>query len=422
MTTTTTSLSPARVDAARLLDTLERLRAIGATGDGGVTRRAFTHEDVKGQEFVAGLMREAGLTVHVDAAANLVGTCPGRDPDAPTLVLGSHLDTVPGGGAYDGAYGVLAAVEAARTLHERGTPLDRPLTVMAFSNEEGTTGTPAMFGSRAVAGCLTPGELELPVAGEDRSLAQVLDAAGGDSLRVEDVRRSAGSVAAYLELHIEQGPVLIGSGAEIGIVEGISGRLTAEVTVRGQANHAGTTPMADRHDALLAAARITVGVPGLTGTDGVVRVATVGDCRVSPGAWNVVPGGATLVVDLRDMSEDNLEAGLDRLRVLGEEAARATGTRVDVAEVQRVSPTPCDADRRDTVRRATDALGLSSVTLPSGAGHDAQWMARIAPTGMIFVPSEEGASHVPYERTAPADLVRGADVLLGCALLEGTTS
>ncbi|WP_405783137.1 Zn-dependent hydrolase [Streptomyces sp. NBC_00859] len=422
MTTTTTPLLPTRVDADRLLSNLERLRAIGATPEGGVTRRAFSREDVKGQEFVAGLMREAGLDVRVDAAANLVGTRQGRGGTGAPLVLGSHLDTVPGGGAYDGAYGVLAAVEVAHTLHESGTVLDRPLCVMAFSNEEGTTGTPAMFGSRAVAGCLEPGELDLVVTGQDRALAQVLDAAGGDSRCVDDVRRAPGSVAAYLELHIEQGPVLIGSGTDIGIVEGISGRLTAEVTVQGQANHAGTTPMADRHDALLAAARLTVAVPSLTGPGGVVRVATVGDCQVSPGAWNVVPGRARVIVDLRDMSEDNLRAGLDRLRAMGQEAGSATGTTVDVTEVQRVSPTPCDPGRRATVRRVADALGLSSVTLPSGAGHDAQWMARVAPTGMIFVPSEDGASHVPYEHTAPADLVRGAGVLLGCTLLEGMTT
>ncbi|WUH88766.1 M20 family metallo-hydrolase [Streptomyces sp. NBC_00433] len=422
MTTTTAPLLPARVDAGRLLANLERLRAIGATGQGGVTRRAFSREDVKGQELVAGLMREAGLDVHIDAAANLVGTRRGRDGTGRPLVLGSHLDTVPGGGAYDGAYGVLAAVEVAHTLHEHGTVLDRPLCVMAFSNEEGTTGTPAMFGSRAVAGCLRPGELDLEVAGQDRSLAQVLDAAGGDSRRIADVRRDPGSVAAYLELHIEQGPVLAGSGTDIGIVEGISGRLTAEVTVRGQANHAGTTPMADRHDALLAAARLTVAVPSLTGPGGAVRVATVGDCQVWPGAWNVVPGRARLIVDLRDMSEDSLQTGLDRLRAEAREVGSTTGTTLDVTEVQRVSPTLCDPDRRAAVRRAADALGLSSVTLPSGAGHDAQWMARVAPTGMIFVPSKDGASHAPDEHTAPADLVRGAGVLLGCTLLEGTTT
>ncbi|WP_367123886.1 Zn-dependent hydrolase [Streptomyces phytohabitans] len=419
MTTTTTSLRPLRVDADRLLTHLDRLRAVGATGDGGVTRCAFGREDVEGREFVAALMREAGLDVSVDAAANLVGRRPGRLSAAPPLVLGSHLDTVPGGGAYDGAYGVLAAVEVARTLQENGVVLDRPLAVVAFSNEEGTTGTPAMFGSRAMAGCTEPGELELPVAGQDRTLAEALDAAGGDSRRLGSVRREPGSVAAYLELHIEQGPVLTGSGTAIGVVEGISGRLTAEVTVHGQANHAGTTPMTDRQDALLAAAELITRVPLLTGPDGLVRVATVGDCAVSPGAWNVVPGRARLVVDLRDMSEEALVAALGRLRVMADDTAERTGTRIEVAEVQRVSPTPCDPRRQESVRRTADALGLSHVTMPSGAGHDAQWMARVAPTGMIFVPSEGGSSHVPHERTVPADIANGADVLLGCTLLEG---
>jgi len=415
---TTASLQP-RITAERLLAHIDQLRAVGATPNGGVSRLAFSQEDIKGREFVAALMREAGLDVTVDAAANLIGTRPGRRPDTGALVLGSHLDTVPDGGAYDGAYGVLAAVEVAHALHEVHIELDRALTVVAFSNEEGTTGTPAMFGSRAIAGCLQPGETDLPAQGSDRTLGQLLDVAGGDSKRITEAAWAPDTVASYLELHIEQGPVLLHSQTDIGVVQGISGRLTAKVTVRGEANHAGTTPMSARRDALLAAAELVVAVPWLTAPQGPVRVATVGDCSVQPGAWNVVPGEARLIV-LRDISEDALVAGLDLLSQRAARIAERTGVGIEVTEVQRVCPALCDTRLQATVDRVAQGRGHSRTALPSGAGHDAQWMARIAPIGMIFVPSLAGASHVPYERTAPHDLANGADVLLGCTLQEGT--
>jgi hydantoinase/carbamoylase family amidase len=419
---TTTALRHTRIDADRLTGRLDRLRAVGATPAGGVDRPAFSPSDVRGRTLVASLMREAGLAVRVDPAANLIGTRPGRDPGLGALVLGSHLDTVPDGGAYDGAYGVLAAVEVAASLADAGVELDRPLTVVAFSNEEGTTGTPAMFGSRAIAGQVEKDELDQVAAGGERTLGELLDSAGGDSSRIGEARWDPGSAAAYLELHIEQGPVLQHAGEDIGVVEGICGRLTAEVVVVGEANHAGTTPMSARRDALLAAAHIVLAVPRLGGAPAAgaaVRVATVGDCSVQPGAWNVVPGQSRLVVDLRDIRESALDTALARLRQEAAEVAESTGTRVTVTELQRVRPTPCDPRARQTVEQVARGLGLSRRSLASGAGHDAQWMARIAPMGMIFVPSHAGVSHVPHEWTAPADLVNGAEVLLGCTLVEG---
>ncbi|GIH27654.1 Zn-dependent hydrolase [Acrocarpospora phusangensis] len=409
---------PLTVDATRLLDGFERLRAVGATEAGGVSRPAFSSADLRARELVAGFMRRAGLSVTVDEAANLIGTAPARDPRLPALVLGSHLDTVPDGGAYDGACGVIAAVEVARTLRDHDRLLDRPLRVVAFSNEEGIPGAPAMFGSRAVAGRLDPAELDLALPSGAR-LAELLDAAGGDSAHVERARWTPGSVDSYFELHIEQGPVLDAGGPRIGVVEGISGRLTVEVTVRGRADHGGTTPMHARRDALVAAAQVVLAVRRLAGCHGPVRVATTGDCAVAPGAWNVVPGEATLTVDLRDLSAAAVERGLRRLIGDCAEIARTTGTRIEVTPLQHVPPTPCDPAQQRVIEDVADGLGLPRVTLPSGAGHDAQWIAGLAPTGMIFIPSRGGVSHSPREWTEPGDLVNGANTLLGCALVKG---
>ncbi|GAA1276853.1 Zn-dependent hydrolase [Sphaerisporangium rubeum] len=416
---TVTSGLRARVDGTRLLDTLDRLRQIGALPGGGLSRLAFGEADVRGRELVAGLMREAGMRVRVDPAANLIGGYPGRRPGLGALVLGSHLDTVPGGGAFDGAYGVLAAVEVVRTLNEHRIMLDHPVKVVAFSDEEGTAGARPMFGSRAVAGEVDPAELST-VARDGRTLGALVDAAGGHSSHIGQARWAAGSIAAYLELHVEQGPVLEAEGLRIGVVEGISGRCSVDVTVRGETNHGGTTPMELRKDALVAAARVVLAVSAMAGEQGLVRVATTGACAVRPGTWNVIPGEVRLTVDLRDVSAHALEAAVRRLRSEAAVIAAGSGTSIDVEPRQHVAPAPCDAERRRRIEEVARDLGLSHRTLPSGAGHDAQWMARLAPIGMIFVPSRGGVSHAAGEWTDAADLINGAEVLLGCVLAEGT--
>ncbi|HEX8081780.1 MAG TPA: Zn-dependent hydrolase [Jatrophihabitans sp.] len=407
-----------RIDGARLLDQLDRLRAVGATVDGGVSRLAFTAADVAGRDLVADFMRAAGLEVRVDPAGNLIGSRAGRLAGLPALVLGSHLDTVPGGGAYDGAYGVVAAVEVLRTLRDRQIQLDRRVDVVAFSNEEGASGAPAMFGSRAVAGRVTADELRQTV-NDGRTVAELLDGAGGDSARIEQARWPAGTTSCYLELHIEQGPILEAQGLHIGVVEGISGRQTVEITVHGETNHGGTTPMESRKDALVAAAEVVLAVPGLAGEHGLVRVATVGDCRVQPGAWNVIPGQARLVVDLRDLSTEAMIAALAELRRQVAQVASRTGTDIEVTPLQRIPAALCDKQQFQLIEEVASSLRLRYRSMPSGAGHDAQWIAEIAPIGMVFVPSHGGASHVAREWTDPADLINGADVLLGCTLAEG---
>lgn len=412
--TGTERIAPAdavEVDGRRLVGRVEELRRIGATEEGGVTRLAFGPEDRAARERVTEYLWEAGLVPEVDPAGNIVGREPGADPDVPVLVLGSHIDTVPDGGAYDGALGVLAAIEVAHTARERGLALHRPLVVTVFADEEGTNRTPGMWGSHAVAGTLT----DAHAASSDalgRSMESLVAGVGGDVKRIASAAWPPGAIEAFLELHIEQGPVLDRTGPDIGIVEAVTGRVSVDVEVVGHANHAGTTPMGLRRDALVTAAHVVIAVEALAGTHGIVRAATVGDCVVEPGAWNVVPGRARLRVDLRDIDPRALDAAVAALRKRARELAARTDTTIHVTPVDRVEPVPCDPRLRRLLTDACGDLGLSCVPMPSGAGHDAQIIASIAPMGMVFVPSVDGVSHAPAERTESRDVVNGANVLL----------
>ncbi|MEV5898230.1 Zn-dependent hydrolase [Nonomuraea fuscirosea] len=404
-----------RIAGDRLLAAIRDLGSIGATADGGVTRLAFTDEDLRGRKLVHDLMVGAGLRTRVDSAANIIGYRPGERQDLPVLMLGSHIDTVPNGGALDGAYGVLAAVEVARALNEHGALLSHPLAVVAFNNEEGAFGTRGMWGAHAMVGALDEADL---TAADDRGrrVADLLSDMGGDPDRLDRAVWNADEVAAYFELHIEQGPVLESRNVRIGVVEAITGRSTLDVTVRGKASHAGTTPMELRQDALVAAAQVILAVRDLADRNGPVRVATVGSLSLAPNAWNVVPGVVTMQVDLRDVSETAMRQAAARLRGEILEIAMRTGTAIDVAGQNGVSAVSCDLGLRDVIAAASESLNLSHLTLPSGAGHDAQVIGRIAPIGMIFVPSRGGISHAPEEHSAEDDLIAGANVLLQSVL------
>ncbi|TDC25558.1 Zn-dependent hydrolase [Streptomyces sp. 8K308] len=404
-----------RVDGKRLVRRIEELGRVGADPGGGVSRLAFTEEYVRGRELVAGYMREAGLRPSVDAAGNLLGRQPDAPEDLPVLLLGSHIDSVPGGGTLDGAYGVLAAVEVAQVLATHGVRPAHPLAVVAFNNEEGAFGTRGMFGSRALVGGLVKGELDVPDSRGD-TIAEWLPRVGGDADRVDEAAWPSGRIAAFLELHIEQGPVLHEYGDRIGVVDVITGRTSVDLDITGQTNHAGTTPMDLRRDALVAASHIIAAIPRLAGPRGVVRVATVGQCFVHPNAWNVVPGRVRLRVDLRDGSRQALTRGVAEVESVAGVMARRTGTRVEVRVGQQIPPVPCAPSLRQAIARAADELRLPHRTVPSGAGHDAQIIGEFAPMGMIFVPSRRGISHAPDEATAATDLVAGADVLLRTVL------
>lgn len=399
-----------RIDPRRLLARLEELGRIGALPSGGVSRLAFSEADVAAR---AWLRREAGshgLESSTDPAGNLLVRRPGDARDIPVVMTGSHLDTVVRGGTLDGAYGVVAGLEVLATLQEHAVDLPCPPVLVAFANEEGASFRLPMWGSRAIAGA-TRG-LRLDAGGVDgRSLDAALAAVGGDLGRLAESRWPAGSIAAFVELHVEQGPVLEDTGVDIGVVEAIVGRRVLEIELRGQARHSGTTPMEARRDALAAAAGVVGAVERLA-TGGPCLAATVGRLEVHPNMVNVVPERVRLCADLRAPDDGLLDAADARLRAELDAVAARSGVRAEIVATDRIPPAPMDAGVREVLREVTEALGRSWTALASGAGHDAQFLAGLAPTGMVFVPSHRGISHAPEEHTDDRHLVQGAEVLL----------
>lgn len=398
-----------RVDGRRLLDALSALARIGATPSGGVSRPAYGDVDVEARRRVQALMRDAGLDVRVDAGGNTFGRLPGTAARAP-IIIGSHTDTVPDGGRFDGALGVLAAIEVARTLREHGTTLQHPLEVVDFQNEEG-----GLVGSKIVSGRFTDDALSL-VAVSGHTIGDGIRRLGGDPTQLESAVRRPGSVAAYVELHIEQGMMIERAGAKIGVVEGLVGIRYWEVTFDGVASHAGTTAMTDRRDALLAAARFVDAVNTVVTSTPGRHVGTVGKLTVFPGGANVIPGRVVLTLELRDQSEQTMDELFGRIEREATRVASGTGTRVTMIPTLRNVPSPTDPRVREAITQAAQAIGLKTHAMVSGAGHDAQNMAAIGPSGMVFVPSVNGISHSPAERTEDEDVVNGANVLLGAVL------
>jgi N-carbamoyl-L-amino-acid hydrolase len=395
------------VRADRLLADLAMLARIGATREGGVSRPAYSDEDLAARGVVRELMKSAGLEVRVDAGGNSFGRRRGSEPGLPPLVIGSHTDTVPDGGRFDGALGVLAAIEVARALGEGGVDLRHPLEVVDFQNEEG-----GLVGSRIVAGLVDLDSLDL-VAVSGYSIRDGIARLGGNPAQLADARRDAKSAAGYLELHIEQGRILERAGTSIGVVEGLVGIQYWEVVFDGVASHAGTTPMADRHDALLAAARFVDAVNDVVTSRAGRQVGTVGRLAVFPGGANVIPGRVVLTLELRDLDPAVIASLFERVEERGQAIASGTGTRVTFTPTHRNAPSPTAPAVRRAVSEAAASLGLSTLDMVSGAGHDAQNMATLCPAGMIFVPSVNGISHSPAERTEDHDVVNGAAVLLG---------
>ncbi|MFF9428394.1 M20 family metallo-hydrolase [Streptomyces sp. NPDC014746] len=406
-----------RIDVARLLGRLERLAEIGACEDGGVTRLGFSDTDQEARAHVARQAMEAGLTATVDAGGNLLIRRPDghHSSERPPVLVGSHLDTVANGGRLDGAYGVIAALEVLQTLHEAGAETDHETIAVAFANEEGSLFPQPFWGSMVFAGRLDA----LPSEPEDYSgkpLRDALARAGGDLSRLESAIWAPGTLTAYLELHVEQGPVLERLDRTIGVVDSITGRIQLSVHVHGRAGHAGTTPMEGRRDPLVVAARLVDAVQALAREEKLCRVATVGRMDVRPNSSNTIPELVRLDIDLRDSDPARLRAAERTAREILATLARQENVRVSVEAGVRTAPVQTDSAIRDAIAAAATELGYSQLTLPSGAGHDAQIVADIAPVGMIFVPSIDGVSHVPSERTAPEDLVAGAEVLLRTVL------
>ena len=396
-----------RIRPERLLESLERLAEIGRTPEGGCCRLALTDEDRAGRDLVAGWMRDMGLEVRVDAIGNVFGLRAGREDLAPVMA-GSHIDTVRTGGRYDGNLGVLGALEVLRALDDAGVVTRRPLVAAFFTNEEGARFAPDMLGSLVYAGGL--------------ALDAALDTVSIDGKRLGDELARigyAGDAApglyrphAYVELHIEQGPVLDAEGIRIGAVEDLQGISWQEVSIVGQSNHAGTTPMRLRHDAGYCAAAVGAYLRRLADEMGGAQVCTMGAVNLHPNLINVIAARATLTVDLRNTDEARLREAEARLAAFLETLAREEGVEIGTRRLARFEPVKFDEAVVRVIERHAGVLGLSCRRMTSGAGHDAQMLARMCPTAMIFVPSIRGVSHNPAEDTAPQDLAAGADVLL----------
>jgi N-carbamoyl-L-amino-acid hydrolase len=359
-------------------------------------------------------MKEAGLQVRVDAAGSIIGRREGSDPTAAPILFGSHIDSVPNGGNFDGDLGTLAAIEVARALGEQRVTTRHPLEVVVWVNEEGVAFGNGLCGSRAAAGQLVAGELGHVWNGMTK--AQAIRRVGGDPDRIDDARRAPGSIHCYLELHIEQGGVLDRAGVPIGVVEGIVAIDRFEAVVTGAANHAGTTPMPDRQDALVAASQLVLAVRESVTAEPGRQVGTVGQLSVEPNAPNVVPGLVRHTIELRDLSAEKLARLSERVKGQARQIAGATRTLIDIRLTSRHEAAIADPQIQEVIARAASNLGLGSMRLPSGAGHDAQMMARLGPMGMIFVPSVGGVSHSPRELTRWEDCARGAAVLAASVL------
>ena len=409
---------PVTVDAARLRQHIEGLSVFGRPPGGtfadGVTRLAYSDADVAGRAYVADLMRQGGLQPRVDAAGNIIARRDGRNPALPPILFGSHIDSVPNGGNFDGALGTLAALEVMQALAQAGATTEHPLEMVVWANEEGVAYGTGLDGSRAAAGEMRDGEMDQVWNGVTR--ADAVRKIGGDPARLADARRASGSIHCYLELHIEQGGLLDRTGATIGVVEGIVGIDRFEATVRGVANHAGTTPMPDRHDALVAASRLVLAANEVVRAEPGRQVGTVGQLTVTPNAPNVVPGMVKLTIELRDLSVAKVVRLERAIEARAAAIARETQTEIAITPLSHHDPAISSPAVMDAIERAAAGLKLRSMRLPSGAGHDAQMMARLGPMGMIFVPSLGGVSHSPLERTGWDDCARGAAVLLQAVL------
>jgi len=392
-----------------LWERLGELAEIGKHEEGGVARLSFTPEERAAKELVASYMQDAGLAVREDAAGNLFGRREGRDPEAPAVLIGSHVDSVMNGGDFDGPLGVLGGIEVLRTMREEGIETEHPVEVVAFTDEEGARFSLGMVGSRALTGTLSQEDL----GHEDRegvSIAEAMREADLDPAGVGGAARSPDSLAAYLELHIEQGKVLEGEGLPVGVVTGIAGPVWLRLSLSGEAGHAGTTPMDARRDALAAAAEVLHIVEEEASATG-STVGTVGQIEARPGGINIIPGRVELSVDLRDIDEAVRDRAEGRIRARAEEACGRRGIGLEFGELQRLPPAPCSGEIRAAVAAACEREGIRPYSLPSGAGHDGMHVAELCPMGMIFVRSKGGISHNPKEWSSREDCEAGCNVL-----------
>jgi beta-ureidopropionase / N-carbamoyl-L-amino-acid hydrolase len=406
------------VNAHRLRADLQTLSKIGRDPAGGISRASFSPADLEARAWYVSTCRDAGLNVRMDGIGNMFADA-GGDPEAAAVWSGSHLDTVPNGGAFDGAVGAVAALECVRRIAEEGISLRRPVRAVVFADEEGNYSH--LLGSSALVRGFASEQVNEMVGRNGDRLVDAVCAAGWDADRITDTRISPSSVYAFAELHIEQGPKLDADGTQIGVVSSIVGLGGAVIDFQGRADHAGTTPMTARQDPMRAAADLIAGLPDIAASVSNEAVVTCGRVDTQPGAANIVPSQVRVTLDFRDPDAANLATLGDRIRAQAAGAARAHGVRCAWRPDEQIAPTTLDARMQAVIYAHAARLELSAVSIPSGAGHDAQNMATIAPAGMIFVPSLGGRSHRPDEHTEWDDVANGADILLN-TLVELATA
>lgn len=401
-----------RVNEKRIEQRIQELAKFGINEKGEPYRVAYSRGDIEGRAYFMDLMRKAGLEVHVDFAGNIIGKRAGKDPSKKPIAFGSHIDMVPNGGKYDGAYGSITALEIIEVLNENKIITDHPLEVIIFQNEEG-----GLVGSRALTGNLNKEALSQKSA-SGLTLEEGIRAIGGNPDRLEEVVRNQGDLAAFLETHIEQSKVLESRGIDVAIVEGIVGIEDWDITVIGMANHAGSTPMNDRQDALIAASKLVLAVNEVVNSYEGAQVGSVGKISVPSGAPNIIPGRVEMSLQMRDLSTEKIMKMYADIEKRAEQIAHETHTEIKFENLN-LGTTPIMASKeiQDKMAQAAQSLGISYINMQSGAGHDVQEMGKLGPIGLVFIPSKDGISHNPKEYSSPSEMANGANVMLHTVLL-----
>jgi beta-ureidopropionase / N-carbamoyl-L-amino-acid hydrolase len=409
-------LFKATVNKRRLMRDLNAVGRIGIGSHGAVTRLVFSVKELRSRQLLIHLMRQAGLKIHIDAIGNIFGRLDGANPKAPAVLAGSHLDTVIHGGKYDGPVGVIGALEAVRTIRENNIAFRSPLEVVCFVGEESSRFGFSTLGSSLVAGEVRPKDLTNAVDQQGTKLADVLASLGISRRNLSAIKRNPNGLKAYLELHIEQGPILEAKKKRIGLVTAIAAPSRFRVVFKGQADHSGTTPMEMRKDALVASAQLIEYIEKICRKFSSMAkgrvVGTVGAMRIEPGVINAVPGKADLSVDIRGITARSKDQVAKMVKQKAGAIARARGIGVEILPIREEHPVPLDKRLLRVTKDICDEKGLDYEIMPSGAGHDAMQMAKITPAGMIFVPSTRGISHNPLEWTDPEDICLGAQLLM----------
>ncbi|MFD2202674.1 Zn-dependent hydrolase [Shivajiella indica] len=406
------STDPISVNEKRIEQRIFELAKYGRNEKGEGQRVAYSQGDIEGRAYFMDLMRQAGLDVRIDFAGNIIGRRDGKDPSKKPIAFGSHIDMVPNGGNYDGAYGAITALEIIEVLKENKITTNHPLEVIIFQNEEA-----GLVGSRAMAGRLKIDALgQMNASGY--TIAEGTKRIGGDPDRLSEAARKEGDLAAFIEIHIEQSKVLESQGIDVAIIEGIVGIEDWDITVTGLANHAGSTPMNDRQDALIAASKLVLAVNDVVNSYEGAQVGSVGKISVPSGAPNIIPGKVEMSLQMRDLSTEKIMKMYTDIEKRAQEIAKETNTQI-AFEHLNLSSTPTFASKeiQEKMIQAAESLGISYIKMQSGAGHDTQEMAALGPIGMVFIPSKDGISHNPKEYSSPAQMAKGANVMLHTVLL-----